>query len=183
MARFENCIDFVIKHEGGYTVDHAGPTNYGVTVSTLRRETQDANNDGYMDGDIDHDGDIDADDIRKMAGDDAKEIYRRQWWAALGYDRILSDLVARKVFDMAVNMGHSQGVRLLQRAVNALLPMGNLKVDGIMGAKTVKATNQLDPVVLVKELRAQMAAFYRRIVHKHPSYQKFINGWLRRADA
>jgi lysozyme family protein len=102
MANFAMAIKRLLEHEGGYTEDHVGATNFGITLRSL-------------DVDIDLDGDIDADDIRAMTIEDAKAFYFRTWWIRYKYDRIYSDEIAAKVFDLAVNMGARQAAKIVQK--------------------------------------------------------------------
>ena len=106
MANYEPAFNRLLEHEGGYTVDHAGPTNYGITLRVL-------------DVDIDGDGDIDESDISALTPADAKEFYHRHWWANYRYYVIQNQEIATKVLDLSVNMGPKQAHRLVQRALRA----------------------------------------------------------------
>jgi lysozyme family protein len=91
-----------------------------------------------------------------------------------------SDL-AEKVFDLAVNMGTNKAHLLLQRALRAV---GNpVKEDGILGKITLTAVNSANERELLAALRSEAAGYYRSIVTKNSSQNKFINGWLKRAYA
>ena len=74
MSNFESAVEKVLKHEGGY-VDHAndpgGATNYGISLRFVKQSTG-------IDLDVDGDGDIDADDIKAMTPEQAKEIYKTE---------------------------------------------------------------------------------------------------------
>ena len=96
-------------------------------------------------------------------------------------NQIESDEVAKRVFDAAVNMGGGTAVRLLQSAVNAL--GGNLAVDGQLGPATVTAVNSVSASALVAEFQSDRAAHYRFIVLNNPSLQRYLAGWLARAQA
>lgn len=168
-AIFALAIPKILEHEGGYTVDHAGPTNFGITLPVLK--------DAALD--IDHDGDIDADDIRAMREEHAIEVYRRCWWDRYEYGRIEDQDVATKVFDLAVNMGPKQAHKIAQRACRAA--GWELVEDGIIGPKTLAALNRLNPSMVLAAMRSEAAAVYRMIIYKHPAYAKYEKGWLRRA--
>jgi len=168
MAVYEPAFDVLMKHEGGYTQDHAGATKYGITLRVL-------------DVDIDRDGDIDADDISALTIPDAKEFYHRRWWRKYGYGEIINQAVATKVFDLAVNMGAPQAHLLVQRALKACDFL--VVDDGILGPKSIAAINQCEPGALLAAIRSQAAGFYRLIAAKHPHYDRYLKGWLRRAYA
>jgi len=169
VASFEAAINTVLAHEGGYTVDHAGATNYGVTIRAARAARMD----------IDGDGDVDADDVAVMTVDDAIWFYREHYWLNV-YNEIGDQPIATKVFDLAVNMGHARAHKLLQ---TALRQMGcALVVDGILGEKTLAEMNSVNAERLLSLLRVNAANFYHRLVGGNPGrYGRYLSGWLRRA--
>lgn len=174
MGKFEEAVEYVLKNEGGYSnhpKDAGGPTNWGIILAVLKQEG--------MAGDLDFDGDVDADDIRLLTRDQAIGIYKRQWWDRFGYQGITHNIVATKIFDCAVNMGQAQAAKNVQRALLACDI--SVKIDGIMGPKTRIAINSISPYVLRCAFRSEMAGIYRLILAKHPDYADFEVGWLRRA--
>jgi lysozyme family protein len=83
------------------------------------------------------------------------------------------------VFDLAVNVGSTKAHLLLQRALRAV---GNpVKEDGVLGKITLAAVNAADAGELLAALRSEAAGYYRNIVTKNASQNRFINGWLKRA--
>lgn len=181
MASFLRAVNSLLVEEGGYVVDHAGPTNYGVTLGTLRRQG-DLDEDGYQDGDLDRDGDVDGDDIRMMTQDDAIEVYRRQWWDRYEYGRIYANGVATKLLSLSVNMGPGQAHRIIQRALRAC-SQEKVKEDGIFGQNTLFATNNVYPGILIAAMRSEAAGVYRLILAKHREYGKYARNWFGRAYA
>lgn len=183
MARFEDAIGNVLAHEGGY-VDHpsdpGGATNFGVSLRYLQ-SLGDVDRDGQLEGDFDRDGDVDADDIQRMTVDNAKGIYRDQWWDRHGYGAIASQDLATKVFDLAVNMGPRRAHRLLQAALNNL--GHRLAQDGVLGPKTFAAIGRVEPDRLLGEFRCQAVEFYLDLIRRNPQREHFRRGWLRRACA
>jgi len=167
MSNFDKAWKVLYGHEKGITTDHAGYTKDGITLRSL-------------DIDIDLDGDIDFDDIRKMTLDDEKAFYKRRWWDQYNYDKINNDMVATKLFDLAVNMGQQQASLLIQRALRACDRLG-IAEDGKLGSKSFKAINITESERLIPALRSEAAGFYRLIVFKNPDYETFLNGWLNRA--
>jgi type VI secretion system secreted protein VgrG len=55
--------------------------------------------------------------------------------------------------------------------------------DGIIGAATLRAINEVEGTDLLAAFRSEAAGYYRIIFAKTPTQQRFINGWLRRAYA
>jgi len=176
MADFDIAIATVIEHEGGF-VDHpddpGGATNYGISLRFLQSEYG-------LDFDLDSDGDLDADDIKKMTMEQAIAIYHEKWWDKYDYGRIGNQLIATKVFDLAVNMGAKQAHKLMQRACLACGRV-DIKEDGVLGPATVGAINLLPAIALQASLRSEAAGYYRLIAAQHPDFSAFISGWLRRA--
>ena len=181
MAKFEDAIGYVLDNEGGYaehSSDPGGATFWGISLRYLKGKGEK--------GDIDGDGDIDADDIRELTKAQAVEFYRKDFWDKLKLDALKSQAVACRVFDMAVNMGPKGAVKIAQRAFNGLLDgvegePEKLKVDGKLGPKTREALDSIDPFEMMDSLRQFHAEFYRALVKKNPTLKVFLTGWLRRA--
>lgn len=170
---FETAIKKVLANEGGFANDEddsGGITKYGITLFFLKGYNIDLNGDGI----------IDAKDIMEMTLPQARWVYRKFIWELNHYGKFIHSTIATKAFDMGVNMGESQATKLLQRAIN-LLSQPDIVVDGVRGPKTIDNANKLEETSLLHELRIQSMAFYKGLVEKKPSNQKFLKGWLRRA--
>lgn len=125
-------------------------------------------------------GILTADKLRALAADERLnglvfDLYRERYWKA-EYERIESQDVASKVFDLAVNMGPQQAHKLLQRAVRAT----GRKVDddGVLGPVTLAAVNEARPDTLLAAFRSEAAGFYRVLVARKPDQERFLAGWL-----
>lgn len=191
---FDEALATVLFHEGygRYTndpVDPGGATRWGISLRFLQN-LGDADNDGWRDGDLNKDGDVDAKDIRLMTRGQAEKIYRVQFWDRYKYGRLHSGRVAGKIFDLAVNMGPYNAHKVLQRACRAC--EHEIVVDGIIGPKTIAAANscapplprpdrraQVDP--LLAACRATAAGHYLVLVARCPVFVKYIKGWEARA--
>lgn len=174
--RFEAALKVVLDHEGGFVNhpnDPGGATNYGVSLRWLKSL-------GDLGGDLDHDGDVDIDDIRKLTPGMAGIFYRRNWWDKYEYHR-LPQGIAVKAFDLSVNMGARQAHKILQRAIRAALQV-NLEDDGVIGEKTRLALQvDFDMALVVVAMRSEAAGFYRQLAATKPKFQVFLDGWLKRA--
>lgn len=159
--KFERAVTRVIENEGGYVddpYDNGGETKYGISKRSYPNL-----------------------DIRNLTLEGAKFIYYRDFWEPQSYKDFDSIELAEKVFDLAVNMGSKKANELLQRALRAV---GNpVKEDGIIGKVTLAAVNASNEGALLAALRSEAAGYYRSIVTKNVSQNKFINGWLNRAYA
>lgn len=167
-ASFGNCIDWVLRLEDrslkGVVVDlhdGAGRTRFGISEK---------NNPGlsgvfYT---------APSSDVLE----EAKQVYWEKYWKPICGVHLPTDELAATLLSFAVNDGVEQAVKLLQRSLNA-----SLLIDGDMGPKTLVAVLASDPSVLAANLREDQEVFYRDLVARKPEYQKFLKGWLRRAQA
>lgn len=175
MARFEDAIQAVLDHEGGFVDDPRDPggaTNFGISLRFLAGLA-----DGH--GDIDRDGDVDAEDVRALTRAQASDLYRARVWDAQRYGEIEDQDVAGKLFDMAVNMGPRQAHKLLQ---DCLRRFGfALARDGVFGPRSLGAVNAADPAALLPCLRGACKHFYLDLIARRPGLARFEKGWLRRA--
>lgn len=174
MSKFEDAIPTILRHEGGYVNnahDPGGATVYGISLRYLHDLGLDINGDGV----------VDAVDIRNLNKDAAIALYQGQW-DLMNLFNINSQAVATKLFDIAVNMGRSRAVSLLQKAIVAL---GNQFVSEgptTIGFRTTDLINSLDANKLYARLREAQAAYYTKIVNSNPAkFGEFIQGWLNRA--
>ncbi len=123
----------------------------------------------------------------------ARSIYRKDYWDRLKLDEIKSDEVARKLFDMAVNMGVKQAVAYAQMGLNSVLSSSSayssgVAEDGVPGPFTMARLDyeSSDPhraEEFVNVLRDMCRMHYRRVVAADPSQEKYLAGWLKRAAA
>ena len=104
--------------------------------------------------------------------------YQLHFWNSW-FDQLLSDEIAKRVFDAAVNMGAGTAVKLLQIAINAL--GGSLTIDGTWGPATLAAANGSDPTALYQAFITARENHYREIVQKNPADTKYLPEWLARA--
>ena len=158
MARFDKIISHTLQNEGGF-VDHpsdpGGRTKFGITQRTYPEL-----------------------DVENLTKEDAKEIYRRDWWLDV-YDEIDDKVLAAKVFDTAINTGKHRAHRILQQAANQLGQ--ELEVDGIFGPLTLEAVNECDPKDLLTAFKQWQLSYYESLIKNNPDLEAFRRGWKNRA--
>lgn len=161
--RFDICLAFTLRQEGGYVDDPADPggaTNMGITLATYREWSDDPNL-----------ADIQVKDLTLRT---ARAIYRSLYWNPLRADA-LPPGVDLSVFDMGVNAGIWRSARLLQLA----LGFTGDEVDGSIGPETLAAVDRFNAQTLVNNLADRQAAYYRSLV----DFPTFGTGWLNRTEA
>lgn len=180
-VRFLVCIDHLFKTEGGYNnikADRGGATNFGISLKFAKTLG------GSYDVDLDNDGDVDSDDMRKLSIDDAKAIYYLFFWKPTKCADIPAPFDGM-VFDQTVNGLPTTGIKLLQQTINSVIPDAKLKIDGVYGNITKGAAYDLarnKKAEGIAEFRRYAINRYRNIVATDPSQQKFIKGWINRAN-
>lgn len=175
--RFDFAVNVVLRHEGGFSNDkndRGGPTNYGISLRFLNE----------MGIDLNHDEQIDIDDIKEVHFSDAIDIYKKYFWDKYHYEAINSLAVATKIFDMAVNMGSRQAHKIAQISCGSCGHSG-LVVDGILGPKTLGALNEISlhgrESDLMDELVNEQKWFYQYLAEHNPNLRIFLKGWINRA--
>jgi lysozyme family protein len=160
--RFEECLAFTLRAEGGYVDDPADPggaTNMGITLATLREWSDDPK--------------LGVKQVQDMSLRTARAIYRTLYWNPLRADDLPAG-VDLSVFDFGVNAGIWRSARLLQRA----LGFTGDEVDGSVGPITLAAAAKTNARLLVADLAERQAAFYRGL----PDFPTFGQGWLTRTN-
>jgi lysozyme family protein len=164
----EEALAFTLGNEGGYSHhpnDPGGATNFGIIQRELDRW-----NGAHPELAF-------PSDVKDLSPDQAKAIYRVNYWR---FDGIADPSLAIKLFDIGVNCGTGTAIKLLQRALNALLHPP-LPVDGLLGPLTLGAANAQPPGVLMGALCQAQKDYYQAIVDRKPSQMVFLKGWLHRA--
>lgn len=180
MDNFMAAWEVLKRLEGGKNEvagDTGGATNWGVSLRYLRA-MGDLDKDGFPDGDLDHDGDVDREDVFNMTEEEAKAFALQDWTAWKCQDFQDPD-VATRYFTLAWNMGPTNATRILQRALRACgRPVTE---DGHLGPITMGEVNHCNPATMTVALRSEAAGQYRVLAAKNPALGKFLAGWESRA--
>ena len=154
LTHFDEIIERVLEHEGGYvndSTDLGGETNFGIT----KRFYPDV-------------------DIKNLTKEEAKQIYYDDYWLKNKVNKMPPKL-KHIYFDMCINMGKKTAVKILQGA--SIGKGSNISLDGGLGANTFKAIQDLE----VERVRAYRVKYYVDIINKKPEQEKFYFGWFRRS--
>ena len=154
MKTFNEIIEQVLEHEGGYVHDPkdlGGETKYGIT----KRFYPELN-------------------IKELTKEKAKQIYKDDYWDKNRIEEVPQELWYI-YFDMCVNMGRRTAVKILQRAANS--KGRRIDVDGGMGPATLRAIKGVE----AERVRAYRVKYYSDLITKKPEQEKFYYGWYKRA--
>jgi len=154
MSRFDQFIEVILKHEGGYVNDPddlGGETKYGIT----KRRYPDMN-------------------IKVLTKEKAKQIYYDDFYMKMHLQYIKDDSLALHLLDMGVNAGKRTAVKLLQ------VLLKDCVVDGQIGPVTGRKASSADVLVdLVDAYKAKRIEYYYKVSLLRNN-QKFLKGWINR---
>lgn len=162
MSDFESSIAYVIFNEGGYVKNILDPglaTNFGITSKTLARARR-----------VDS---VTDEDVKNLTLDEAKTIYEILYWNPSKLEDVKQP-IAMAIFDMVVNMGQFNAIKLAQKACG-------ISSDGMMGNQTIDALNKAPPVIFMCSFTHQVLLFYVERIGKNQALFEFLNGWVNRA--
>jgi len=145
---YDKCFTRLMGNEGGYSnnpKDPGGETNWGISKRSYPEL-----------------------DIKNLTQDDAKAIYKRDFWDKCKCSRLECGLDFA-IFDCAVNSGVSQAIKLLHQTLG-------VKDDGI-GEVTMKAIRQAGSD---RTLTAQYLGRRLQFMTNLRPWDTFSKGWARR---
>lgn len=166
MADFERAIPIILRWEGGFVNhpnDPGGATNRGIILTLFKRYAAELGLSKDVEG------------LKKLTEEQAKHIYKLQFWDAMRGDEIRDQQVATIIFDGFVNMGGS-ALRIAQRVVGA-------DADGVFGNNTIAALNAAAGRVFFDTYKDQRIIYYQELAARKPKLQVFLKGWLNRINS
>jgi len=163
--RFEECLDYILPVEGGYSnrkADRGGPTNYGI-----RQRTYDAWLTKHRHP-IRH--------VKYIEMWEVRSIYEGEYWEPVKC-RLLGSPMDLVMFDSAIQHGPGLAAMMLQEAVGAVQ-------DGKIGPKTLTALaareQQLGRRETIQAIMKIREAFYAQIIANDPTQEENKRGWANR---
>lgn len=149
---FDEAFVQLLGHEGGYSNhpdDPGGETMWGVTKRVARAE-------GYTGA------------MKDLPVGVAKTIYKKLYWTPVRADEVPVP-IRYSLFDAAVNSGHIQAIKWLQRTVG-------VTDDGKFGPKTLEAVLKADP----EAVEARMLGYRLMFMTDLGNWRSFNRGWAKR---
>ncbi|MBQ0708191.1 MULTISPECIES: glycoside hydrolase family 108 protein [unclassified Ochrobactrum] len=157
-SNFQKVMPYIFSEEGGYVnnpADPGGATNMGITIATLSAW------EGHR---------VSPEDVKNLTQATATKIYQAQFWNKIDGDSLPSG-IDYAVFDFAVNSGPGRAAKMLQGILG-------VPEDGVIGAKTVAATNQRSADEVINALCDARASWLKGL----STASTFGKGWLARVE-
>jgi lysozyme family protein len=153
---FKECLDLVLKSEGGWVnnpQDPGGETNLGVTKRVWEEYV------GHP-----------VESLKKLTKDDVAPMYEQKYWRPC-YGEVLPRGLNFVVFSMGVNAGPGRSVKLLQSSIGCV-------PDGVIGPKTRELISASNSATLIAKFSESRREYYRAL----KTFPIFGKGWLARVD-
>jgi lysozyme family protein len=155
---FRDCLELVLKHEGGFVnhpKDPGGITNLGVTKRVWEEWI------GHT---------ATEKDMRELTPAIVAPMYEMRYWRP-SYCEKLPRGLDLLVFSMAVNAGAGRSVKLLQDSIGVVM-------DGVIGPITMARINEANVETLIDKFSEARTDYYKGL----KLFPVFGRGWLNRTD-
>lgn len=159
---FDEAFKTTVGHEGGFTINKNDAGNWTggkVGVGILKGTKYGIAANSYPNL-----------DIKNLTLDQAKAIYKRDYWDKAKCD-LLPNGLRFHVFDACVNSGISRGIKTLQQAAG-------VKDDGLIGPNTLAAVSSKSEHEIFNIFYAKRISFYTSL----SSFSNFGKGWMNRVS-
>jgi len=159
MNDFKECLDLVLKSEGGWVnnlKDPGGETNLGVTKAVWEEWV------GHP-----------VATMKNLTKDLVAPLYEQRYWRPC-YGEVLPRGVDLLSFSMAVNAGHAgpgRAVKLLQQSLGCV-------PDGVIGPATRSLILASNSATLIAKFSETRREYYKSL----KTFPIFGKGWLARVD-
>jgi lysozyme family protein len=153
---FQECLDLVLKAEGGWVnhpSDPGGETNLGVTKRVWEEYI------GHT-----------VESLKKLTKEDVAPLYELKYWRPC-YGEVLPRGLDFVVFSMGVNAGPGRSVKLLQQSIGCV-------PDGVIGPTTRGLISDSNTATLIAKFSESRREYYRAL----KNFPVFGKGWLSRVD-
>jgi len=162
MSNFNECLQIILHHEGGYVnhpQDPGGMTNLGVTKKVYEDWV------GYA---------VSEHTMQNLTEEDVAPIYKKNYWDRLKGDDLPEGLNLC-VFDFGVNAGTGRAAKYLQNIIGTV-------VDGGIGPMTLRALDEHVSLIGLQETIENYQEDRQRYYENLRTFQTFGRGWTRRVN-
>lgn len=156
IGKHEKGYQAMPEDKGNYVEGDLVGTKYGISAPTLQKHLGKKPT---------------ADDMKNLNLETAIDILENKYYKKPGIDK-LPESIRKNVLDMSINAGPDRAIKLLQKQIGA-------KQDGIIGPETINKSSKINTNSYV-DTRKQ---YYESLAKRRPKNQKFLKGWLRRAES
>lgn len=156
MNNFKECLDLVLKSEGGWVnhpSDPGGETNLGVTKRVWEEYV------GHP-----------VKTLKNLTNDDVAPLYELKYWRT-AYCEVLPRGLDFVVFSMAVNAGPGRSIKLLQSAIGCVS-------DGVIGPRTRGLISSSNSADIIQKFSTARREYYKSL----KLFPIFGKGWIARCD-
>jgi len=153
---FKECLDLVLKSEGGWVKnpnDPGGETNLGVTKRVWEEYV------GHP-----------VESLKKLTKEDVAPLYELKYWRPC-YGEVLPRGLDFVIFSMAVNAGPGRAIKLFQSVIGCV-------PDGVIGPRTRGLISDSNSATLISKFSEARREYYRTL----KTFPIFGKGWLSRVD-
>lgn len=159
---FQEIVQEILRVEGGYVdrkEDRGGPTNFGITMPKLSEFRKKP---------------VSKKDIQNLTKSEAIAVYKSDF-ESLFLHQLKDENVQAVLFDQAVNRGKAGMTRTVQFILG-------LKIDGVMGSKTIAAINNQKPKDFIYNFICASQDKYVDICQHDPGQLANLQGWINRTQ-
>jgi lysozyme family protein len=169
----DRALDKILQNEGGYQDSKTDRGNIvkddGTVIGTNKGITPQAYA-NFKGIDVSK---VSADDMKQLTEDTAREIYKKDYYFQPGVDKIEDDKLRENVFDMVVNSGQGNAIKVLQG-------LAGVTPDGVLGPKTLESIKSKN--ITTNDYVDARKSFYSNTVTAKPEQATYLQGWNNRAE-
>jgi len=156
MNDFKECLDLVLKSEGGWvnnSNDPGGETNLGVTKAVWEEWV------GHP-----------VATLKNLTKADVAPLYEQKYWRPC-YGEVLPRGLDFLCFSFGINAGCGRSIKLLQQSIGVVS-------DGIVGPRVMQKLRESNITNVIKSFSESRREYYRSL----KNFPIFGKGWIARTD-
>ena len=178
MAQFDPIFKLTLNHEGGFQQLANDSANYvnGKLIGTNRGISAVGYYDFYKKVPT-------VQDMKNLTVEQAKAIYKKNYWDKINGDKIQNQSVAELMFQYIIGSGASQlsDLKAIANIIAGKKVMA--EIDKSFTDAEAAIINSLPAVKYWAALKAWRHAFFIRLTNAKPKLKQFLRGWQSRLDS